>query len=320
MSQQTALRQARNNVRITGYLKKKDLECKTSRQGVPMITGTLTIMTAPGEEHIVRVVKTAVNKDGAVNKSYTGFENALNEYVSIAHLVAKEGLTLEEAVKRCTVVSFTGQLSRNEYESSQTGEFVSTPCVTASFIGRADEGAKPSATFDVEAYIRSISPEVVGGDMTGRLKVEAIVPMYRGAVLPQSFVVAASVSDDFQAYYDPGCTASFNGNLVDRVETTVERASGFGRQIERSSSTFTHELEILGGEPPYPEESDKAFSREAIDAAMRVRELETIPAIRARSSSAPVSPTAPAAGFGTQRGPVSPASSAIQQAVAGFEY
>lgn len=80
---QTSLRQARNFVNIIGYLKKKDLELKTNRNGIEMITGTLTVMTEEGSEHIVRIMKSPLKSDGQPNKTYPGFLTIMNEYVSM---------------------------------------------------------------------------------------------------------------------------------------------------------------------------------------------------------------------------------------------
>lgn len=307
---QTSLRKAQNFVNIIGYLKKKELELKTNRNGVEMISGTLTVMTEEGSEHVVRVAKSRANKDGQINKTYPGFLTVMNEYVSIADLM-DIGKSKEEAMSQCSIVDIKGNLTRNEYESQQTGEFVSNPSVSCSTVTRLAPGAKftPKAIFELECYIKSIAPEFKDGEDTGRLVVSTIFPEYNGLVIPFEFVVGAEVADDFQSCYEAGCTAMLNGDLINRVEVTSSRASGFGRQMDHN--TFVREFLICGGLPPYDEDNPKSFSREAIAAAMLVRENETIPAIRERSRQQP------APSFPAQRPASNPA---IVQAAAGFTY
>ena len=307
---QTSLRQARNFVNIIGYLKKKDLELKTNRNGIEMITGTLTVMTEEGSEHIVRIMKSRLKSDGQPNKTYPGFLTIMNEYVSMADLM-DIGKSKEEAMAQCSIVDVKGNLTRNEYVSQQTDEFVSTPAVSCSSATRLAPGAKftPKAIFELECYIKSIAPEFKNGEDTGRLVVSAIIPVYGGQVIPFECVVGAEVADDFQSCYEAGCTAMLNGDLINRVEVTSSRASGFGRQMDHN--TFVREFLICGGLPPYDEGDAKVFSSEAIAAAMLVRENETIPAIRERNQQQATT------SFSAQR-PVS--NPAIAQAVAGFTY
>ena len=80
----TTLRQALNKVYMEGYVKKMELESKVSQEGKTSIRGSVTIMTAPGEDHVVNVFVPQLTKENKVNKAYTGMQTLMIEYVSMA--------------------------------------------------------------------------------------------------------------------------------------------------------------------------------------------------------------------------------------------
>jgi len=290
----TTLRQAMNRVRITGYLKEMDLKYATDQSNRPVIRGSLKLHIPPAADHDVNVYVPQFTREGKENGAYSGIQTVMNEYVDMVSLLDK-GYDLATAMAQCTKVSVTnGTLGRNEY-NGQNG-FVSRVSISSNFFNRVDTDFNPSATFEVECYIDKITDEVVDGEETGRKIVDVYVPMYRGAILPQKFVVGKGLASDFENTYEVGQTAMLNGDLINTVHVTTSTQAGIGRKME--ARTYINELEIMGGWNPYSEEDAKSYSRETIMAALAVRNNETIPAIMAKerkNAAAAMTPvTAPA--------------------------
>jgi len=212
------------------------------------------------------------------NKAYPGIVTVMNEYVDMASLLEK-GYDLATAMAQCTKVSVTNAtLGRNEY-NGQNG-FVSRVSISSNYFNRVDTDFNPCATFEVECYIDKITDEIVNSEETGRKLVDVYVPMYRGAILPQRFVVGKNLAADFENTYEVGQTAMLNGDLINTVHVTTSNQAGIGRKME--ARTYINELEIMGGWNPYSEEDVKSYSRETIMAALAVRNNETIPRIMAK--------------------------------------
>lgn len=281
----TTLRQATNRVNIVGYLKKMELKAGPNDKGVDGIRGSVTIMTEPGSDHVVDVMVNRLTSKNEENRAYAGLMTVMNEYVPMAKLM-EQGKDLQTAMAECTKVSVSnGNLRRSEYASKQDGSLVSRPSISTNFFNRIDDAdfdpKSTKATFDVECYIAKIADEYKQDEPTGRKVVDTWIPIFGGKVIPFQFVVGENLADDFENFYEVGSTAPLNGDIVNRVIVETTAASGFGRPSE--TRTYVHEFEIMGGNPAYAEENSKAYTKEQIATAVRVRETETIPDILKRS-------------------------------------
>lgn len=289
----TILRLALNKVHMEGYVKKMELESKVSQEGKTSIRGSVTIMTAPGEDHVVNVFVPQLTKDNKINKAYTGMQTVMSEFVSMASLM-QGGKDQQQAMAECTKVRVTsGQLSKNEY-AGQNDQLVSRSSITSNFFSSIKEGDEftPGTRFEIEGYIAKIQDEMKDSEDTGRKLVHLIVPIFGGKVLPMDFVVEKDLAGDFENGYEEGQTAHFNGEIIDVAIVSSSNRGGFGRANEER--TFVHEWRIMGGDPAYAENDFRSYSTEAIRAAMTVRETETIPAIMARKNNNAAAPAAPA--------------------------
>lgn len=263
----TTLRQAMNRVTIVGYLKKMELKTNVSSEGKDYISGSVTIMTEPGSDHVVDVMVNRLTNEGKENRSYAGIVTVMKEYVSMASLM-EQGKDLQTAMNECTKVSVTnGNLRRNEFASKQDGSLVSRPSISSNYFNRIDTDFAPKATFEVECYIAKIADEFKQSEPTGRKVVDTWIPVFGGKILPFQFVVGSELADDFENYYEVGSTAPLNGDIVNRVIIETSAAGGFGRPTE--SRTYIHEFEIMGGNPAYDEENSKAYTKEQIATAVK---------------------------------------------------
>lgn len=285
MSNNTVLRQAINNVNITGYLKKMELKKGVDNEGQDVISGNMVIETAPHNEITVnvytkRMTKATPEKPAEETAAYKGLTRIMEEYVSMATLMAN-GASEEEARTQCTKVSANrANLSLNEYWDHADNMIV-TVRAGANFFSRVQGDFSPCSRFDIEGFVTSKKPEVKGtGDNmneTGRLIIEMVVPGYRGVAMPFTFVTAPDVSSYIDDHYNVGDTIRVYGNMVNSVNVISTRKPGIKEEYE-TTTTYVNELLIDNGMPePYDSENPSAYSREAITAALNVRNSEYLP-------------------------------------------
>jgi len=278
-SNKTQIRQADNSVKIEGLLRELRIEEKDD-----VISGDVIIATDAHSEHAVRVYATRLTRDSKPNTAYKGLQTLIAECkeTSIAALM-KEGRTLDEAHAMATKIRIGGrtggQLGRNEFYVGE--EFVSRPSVSANYFHRIiDNSFEPKAVFDVEVYIEKMRKEIKDGEETGRLLIDAIIPAYNGVVIPMEFVAEGEIADYLEANYEPRKTSSLSGEIINIAERVITKKASFGKERENVEVNFTRELRITGGDPEqYDAENPRAYSTEQIQAAWRVRESETLPAL-----------------------------------------
>ena len=283
MTDKNQIRQADNSVRIEGLLRELKLEERDD-----VISGEVIIATDQQSEHAVRAYAKRLTNDGKPNTAYKGLQTLINECkeMSIAALM-KEGRTLEEAQQMATKIRIGGknggQLGRNEFYAGT--ELVSRPSISANYFHRiVDKSFSPKAEFEVECYFNKIRKEIKGGEETGRLIIEAIIPCYNGIVIPMEFVAESDTAEYIETNYATKKTGRIWGEIINVVERVVTKKSGFGKDKEDVQVNFTRELMITGGkEAQYDDDDKNAYPTELIQAAWKVRESETLPALLKRA-------------------------------------
>ena len=281
--EKTQIRQAFNSVKIEGILRELRLEEKDD-----VISGEVVIATDPQSEHGVRVYVKRLTNDGKPNPAYKGLRTLIDDCkdTSIAALM-KEGRSLDEATAMATRIRIGGrsggQLGRNEFYVG--AEFVSRPSISANFFNRIlDKSFSPKAEFEVECYFEKIRKEIKDSEETGRLIIEAIIPCYNGVVIPMEFVAEGETADYIEQNYEARRTGLIWGDVINVVDRVVVKKSGFGKDKEDVQTNFTREFLITGGnEGQYGEGDEKAYPTELIQAAWKVRESETLPALLQKS-------------------------------------
>lgn len=301
----TTLREATAAVSIVGLLKKKELEIKTTNAGEALM-GRLTIETAPGNEvrvdtYVNRMTKATTDKPSKESAVWKNQKRVYDEYVAMADLM-KDGADEATARAQATRLSLTARLDLNDYVD-RDDNIVSTTRINANnaFFSRISEGQAfdPSARFEVEGYLTAKRPEMKGDDETGRLFLDMIVPGYRGAARPMTFVTTPEAGAYIDDHYEVGTTVHVFGEMVNRANVVTTRKAGFMKEEISESVTYVNEMLIDNGEPePYDEDSQLAYKRADIENAMRVRELEYLPSVRQRQAERAANKTAAPAGGG----------------------
>lgn len=290
----TTLREANNTVHICGILKNTDLEIRQDRNGNNFISGKVVVLVE-GDDDIPNevTVRCQANQYTAAkqeSKLYSNLVKFKTNCVTMASLMAIEGLTEKEAKKRASYVRMNGRLMRSEYPD-KNGRLASYEGVSCSFITIFDDNNMwqyaPEATFDVEIFFKAIRPETNrDGEETGRILIDGIIPIYGGKVIPYSFVAEDDTADYMSSNYEIGRTGHIWGDLVSTVQRQEIVHQGFGKPHKEVKTTFKHENLITGGdETQYDEDDEKNFNIETIKTAWKIRETETIPAILNRGNN-----------------------------------
>lgn len=300
----TTIRQAENRVTIEGIVKEIDLEARKTDKG-NCISGSITIIVGDNAEVEVSTFAYELTKDKKSNRAYQGLQTIMNEYVSVAGLM-KDGASLEQAMSAATRVR-TGKnanMSLNEFYT-ENSELVSNVRFNSSYFRSLSvDECTPCAQFEAEIYIDKIRKESKDGEETGKIFVDAIIPMYNGVVSPFTFEADGDVAEYLSDNYPVHSTGYIWGEIISTVERTAVIKKGFGSSRTDETVTRKRALMITGGnEEPYDDENSKAYSVDAIKAAMKVREMEYLPSLLQKSKDKAKSGAANhAPGFRTDSG------------------
>ena len=286
------LREANNYVKIEGILNEVALNYTSypkNGKTVEAISGVIYVrveQTINGEEQTlivpVHMFSNRLKNNGEPNPAYTSIEKVMKEFVSVA------ASSYEQADR---VRINNAKISMNEYPSKTTGNIVSFPRITASFVNKVKkEELKPEATFSIEFMVASAEYETdAEGVETGRYKVVGIVPGYNDSinVIP-FFGESEGVISAISTFWGEGDTVAAHGRLNFTTKTeTVTTQSGFGDPETRTRTINTSDLIITGGTET-PLEGEMAYTAEAIQPALAARKARLEKAkTEAKTKSAP---------------------------------
>lgn len=260
--QQNTLREAANQVVIEGTLLEIRHQEWNSGKGLSI---ELDIEVAENEVHTVHGMSQYKKKDGSDNGIAKGYQTVIDEYLS----VAKHG---REQADRVRITQ--GKIGVNEYYG-QDGVLRTYPQITSNFFNRlkADDEFDPKAEFEVEVFVKSVVPEMKGDDETGRVKLNAIIPVFGAKVIPFEFMVGEEGADYVADNYEAGSTTTVFGKIVNFKEKKVTtQKAAFGQDKEKVTYNTVREYLITGGVDPYEEDDAKAYTVEQIQKAMVERE------------------------------------------------
>lgn len=272
------LRQAENRVKVEGILSEIDIKPgsfnkngKTMESiGGHIIVKVIQKISGVEKELSIPVYMFAskLTNKGTPNPAYESIKKVANEYVSIA--ASENG---EDGADRVRITS--GSIRMNEYYS-QDGRLISFPRVNASFVSRiAKNECKPEATYTAEFVVASKAEEIdKNGELTGRYRIDAIIPQYGGKVdVVPMFAQSAGVIDAVSTYWNVGDTVKANGRLdfSATTETIIEEVD-FGEPIEKTRTINRSDLIITGGSQE-PLEGEFAFDNGEIQDALAGRKL-----------------------------------------------
>lgn len=256
------LREAQNVVMVEGIVNENRLDFRNISSG-KAIGGDLLVQVDESNIVAVNFFASEKKRDGGKNKIYESLLTVKDDFKS----VAKHGV---EDADRVRINS--GRLEANEFYAA-SGNLISTFRVRSNFINRVTGDFIPGVSFQVETYLQGITEELVENEVTGRLVVKGIVPMYGGRISLLTFFVEDENGIKYiQDNYSVGDTvklAGFINNDVQKVEKTEEME--FGGDLVNTYQKVKRELIVTRGSKPYEE---NGFDSDLIKQALADREAE----------------------------------------------
>ena len=249
------LRQALNKVDVWGYAQESTLAVKSfndkvTGQPYTCIAGDVTIKTGDDETHVIAYFAKELTKDGAVSKNFKSLQTAMEEMVTVADIA--QGIATGEP----SMLTCQGELALNEFKT-QAGEVVSNARINGKFAPSRFKGEKseftPKAEYTIEGIVyKTVMPEIVNDEETGRLKIELYVPLYAGKIIPLSFLTLPTLPQNQKDYleenFTKGASIKIWGKLVNKskkIERVIE--AGFGEDTVETTYERTREFITIGG-------------------------------------------------------------------------
>ena len=281
------LREAANVVMVEGILTENRLDFRNIASG-KAIGGDLLLQVSQSNIVPINFFAAEKKKSGGKNKIYESLLTVKDDFKS----AAKHGNADADKIRLTNA-----RLESNEFYSA-AGNLISTFRVRSNFVNRVTGDFEPGISFQVEAYIQGITEEIVNDEVTGRLVIKGIVPMYGGRIsLLTFFVEEANGIKYIQDNYSVGDTVKLAGvinNHVEKVEKTEEME--FGDDIVNTYQKVKRELIVTRGSKPYEENT---FDTDLIKKAMVDREAELKNA-KEKSLQTATSPANKDGGFGAK--------------------
>ena len=270
-----------------GTLKKNNTETKTVGGEIKVRVNTKINGVDTELEIPVRMFATQYTNAGASNPAFESIERVMNEFVSIA----------ASDIDRADRVRITrGQLSMNEYYG-KTGNLVSFPCISASFVSKIKKDeCKPTADFTAVFMVGSKGYELdKEGIETDRYKVVGMIPQYGGKVdVVPFYAINPGVIDAVSNYWSEGETVKATGKLsfTSKTETYTVKVD-FGEASENVRTISISDLIITGGSST-PLEGDFAISYDDVKVALEDRKAR-LATLKEKSQNKGTTGKAPAA-------------------------
>lgn len=275
------LRQGRNALTFIGEVKEHKLRVNDEKKDDKYINGSLVIKTGEFSEVELGVYCKEKNKDGKTKKAY----ETLNKFIDEEYKTLANAKADEEAVKVRIFGNkdFTPQFREDIFKVDGVEEPVTKLKMDLGFgTIKVDNQLTPEdykAEFDVEVYVRNIIEEMKDEEATGRVKIQGLLPVYGGKVMPLE-LIAGMVEDEDGTEIDfgqeilngveIGSTINLWGKInYQAIIETVKKGGSLGKAKVEEKRTYINELLVEGGEIT-PEE--KEFDAELVKQALIERD------------------------------------------------
>lgn len=254
-----------NQIAVQGKLIKKVVNRGLTKDGREFISIELILRTSETEEHTFRMYSNKLTKDGEISKIYEALNTVSEEYKS-----AEEN-GLDEAD---SVLIKNGEISMNRYVD-RMGELRESRRLSARFCERLIGEYEPRAEFILVGVVENVVPKMNQEEEIELLKVNLIVPKgYNNLIDKVSITVRNTEFFDYiDENFSKGVVVRLGGNIINRVEKTVEQSptTGFG-QIPKLVEKTTRVSELLasGGDVLIGVEDTEFFTEEEIAKGLEI--------------------------------------------------
>lgn len=233
-----------NSIQIVGYVKSKDLNYATAKDGGQVIRGSVTMeVPVPQQDGSVQLNNIRVNvyqsqffKSGKTNPFYEGFETVLREYIA-----------KDDDAEHATYARANGDISWNVY-TNKNGQTVETNRLSARSFSRVDPNiVKPKAVGTLDVYVDDYKEHTEHGEPTNTYDVKGFYVGYNGKVNKMVDFIAPAImyEKDLRGTWTIGYHIN-NYAVVD--EQQDEAADGFGVIEEIRPSSYVNNMQITGAQ------------------------------------------------------------------------
>lgn len=266
------LPQSINVVAIDGILSEVNLTKDKGDDGIDRVRGSVTIAVdqtygnnVEHEEIVVNVFAKALKNDK---------KSPNPAYKSICALEDMRRISVD-GDKADKVRFNSGTIQENAFIPSGGTNVVSSWRISNSFFQKVQGELTPQAIFKNRVFIRSIDPEVVNDEETGRLVIKGVLVGYGGAAHVITYYVEDPRAVDFMMKnWNVGDTVDFGGRIRCAAGIskgmTMDFADSFGEELNITSGTVRELVITSGSRDPLP--TEEAFDEGAIRLALNNRE------------------------------------------------
>ena len=264
------MRQAENNVFITGILNEVNLEVKNdTKKNKNYISGKVIFLVDQEidgslEREEIPVEVFAYEYTNA-NKPHPGYRSAVK--------LMEEGISVAACGEEAKADRYSvggGNLSTSEFEG-QDGRKICRQTIRGSFFNKVKNDLENCADIEAEIFIKSIADEVKNDEITGRLVVNGIIVGYGDRIDEIPFIVEnPSAIDYITNHWSENDTVKIYAKIRSTVVNETRESSevvGFGTAPKHNVSRTVKEYVIISGSSePYDE--GLAYSIEDIQTAI----------------------------------------------------
>lgn len=260
-----------NSVTVQGHIFSHTLQNRTSKKGVPFISGIIRVATDEAASNVVDVhfgyVTETYGKSGKPNQSYGVLQNIIDN-----------GKTWEMFGEGSTKVRISGNVDVNDFYNRE-GELVSAKRISGSFVHIIDSMPNGGfAGFNVDMVISGCI-ERERDDMQDYIDLRGYVFNFRNDILP----ITLSVHDKSGIDYFLGQDISNNNPMVTNIrgeiisttlvqETEIEGA--FGAPQVRTSTREFRAWDVTWAAPePQEWDDESTITKKELKQALANREV-----------------------------------------------
>lgn len=232
-----------NSFQIVGWVKSKDINYSTAKDGGRVIRGNITmevpITQQDGSIQLnnirVNVYQSQIFKSGKPNPFYEGFDTVLKEYVA-----------KDEDSENATYARVNGDISWNVY-TNNNGQTVETNRLSARNMSRVDpNNVKPKAIGTLDVYVSDYKEHLEHGEFDNTYDVKGFYIGYNGRANKLVDFVAPEImySKDLRGTW----TIGYRINNYAVIDEKQEDADGFGFVEEVRASSYVNNMQIVGAQ------------------------------------------------------------------------
>ena len=259
MTTNQELRQGKNAISLIGEVKEHKLK-SGAKDGNKYINGSIVIKTGDFSDIELSVFVGEKSKKGTIKKAYTTLQKFIDEEYKTG-----ANATAEQVVSKVRVFGngdFTPHFKEDLYKSEGSDEVKTILKMDLGFgTFSVDNTLTPKdykSTFDVEVYVRNIVEEIKDDVVTGRAKIQGLLPVYEGKIFPIELIAGIVVGEDGESFdfgeqiisgIEIGSTINLWGAInYQSIIETIKKGGTLGKAKTEEKRTYVNELLAEGGE------------------------------------------------------------------------